>query len=142
MENPEEIFGNSSRSKQIDARGQLENIGMDEDEIEWRKDFLDIDDEDAERLAGMRDLLAANREEVAEQFYDNLQQYDQTMEILESSSRSVESLKKTQGAYLVTLADGEYGEEYVRNRARIGKLHDMIDMPLKHYIGQYGVYYN
>jgi hypothetical protein len=42
---------------------------------------------------------------------------------------------------LVTLADGEYGREYFRNRARIGKIHDLLEMPIKHYIGQYGVYY-
>jgi len=42
----------------------------------------------------------------------------------------------------MTLAGGEYGQEYFNNRARIGKLHHMLEMPMKQYIGQYGVYYD
>lgn len=36
---------------------------------------------------------------------------------------------------------GEYDIEYFTDRARIGKLHDMLGMPIKLYLDQYGVYY-
>jgi heme-based aerotactic transducer len=142
MNDPRDAFGKGRLNAQLDVSTLLENIGLDRQEIEWRKDFVNFDAEDARRLADLEGLFRENQEEIAERFYDNLTDYEQTQSVIGRSEKGVDALKQTQKAYLVTLADGEYGLDYFANRARIGKLHDMIDMPLKHYLGQYGVYYN
>ncbi|ODR81755.1 chemotaxis protein, partial [Haladaptatus sp. W1] len=142
MNSTGDVFGNSELGKRVDIDAQLDEMGLDMEEIERRKSFLGLDAEDASRLSALRPTFEANRGTVADQFYENLQEHEKTHEILANSTRGIESLKSTQGEYLVTLADATYDEEYVRNRARIGKLHDMLDMPLNHYIGQYSIYYD
>ena len=138
----DDAFGKGGMNEQVDPDALLESIGLDHEEIDWRKSHLDFGEEDAERLAEMQEFFLAHQDEVADQFYENLTPHDRTMEVFERSPKSVEQLKETQRAYLVTLGSGEYGGEYFRNRARIGKLHELLDMPLAIYIGQYGVYYN
>ena len=135
-------FGRGGLNHLVDADALLAECGIDSEEIAWRKDFIGFDREDAERLAALQDLFESHADDIAEDFYENLTAYDQTTEVIGRSEKAVDQLKETQRAYLVTLAGGEYGREYVRNRARIGKLHNLIDMPMKHYIGQYGVYYD
>jgi methyl-accepting chemotaxis protein len=126
----------------IDSSSLVSDVGLDKKEIQWRKDFIGFDKDDAKRLHDHEEVFRENADKVADMFYENIQQYSETLEVIGRSPKGLEKLKQTQKAYLVTLADGEYGEEYFEDRARIGKLHDMLDMPMKQYIGQYGVYYD
>ncbi|MDY6776168.1 MAG: methyl-accepting chemotaxis protein [Halobacteria archaeon] len=142
MSDERSVFGASERSREIDVGSLMDEIGIDDEEIEWRKDFIDFDSEDERRLSEMEDLFREYQDDLVGDFYDKLTSYDETLDVIDRSTRDVESLKRTQSAYLVTLATGDYDEEYFENRARIGKVHDLIDMPLKQYIGQYGVYYD
>ncbi len=135
-------FGRGGLNPFLDVDELIEDIGLSEHEIAWRKDFIGFDGDDEHRLEGLESLLVANQEAIANDFYENLLQYEQTREVIERSPKGVEALKQTQRAYLVSLATGEYDQAYFKNRARIGKLHELLDMPLKHYVGQYGVYYD
>jgi len=135
-------FGKGGFNDQVDIDSLVREIGLDREELEWRKDFVDFDEQDVARLEALRPLFEDNTEEIAEKFYENLTQYDETVEVIGRSEKNVEALKQTQKAYFTTLASGEYDQQYFANRARIGKLHDVIQMPMKQYIGQYGVYYD
>jgi hypothetical protein len=137
-----DTFGQDGLNHLVDADALLKECGIDSEEIEWRKEFIGFTDEDARRLAAMEDRFEDHADAIAEDFYDNLTDYEQTMEVIGRSEKGVEMLKETQRAYLVTLASGEYGMDYFQNRARIGKIHDLLEMPMKHYLGQYGVYYD
>jgi heme-based aerotactic transducer len=135
-------FGQGKLNSRIDAESLLGECGIDSDEIEWRKEFINFDEQDVANLDGLQDVFLENRDQVADDFYDNLTQYDDTQATFERSSKSIDQLKETQRSYLATLADGKYDRQYFKNRARIGKLHDLLEMPMKQYIGQYGVYYD
>ena len=136
------MFGQGGLNDQVDPDALLSDIGLDREEIQWRKDFVDFDAEDEKRLDRYADVFEAHSEEVAEMFYENITAHEETTAVIGRSPKGIEALKQTQQAYLVTLATGDYGPDYFRDRARIGKLHDVLDMPMKQYIGQYGVYYN
>lgn len=142
MESYRDAFGNGGFNDRVDVESLMEEIGLDRAEIEWRKDFIDFDREDVERLTDFQDAFAENAERVSEMFYDNITEYEDTTEIVGRSTKGIEALEETQQAYLMSLAGGQYGPEYFENRVRIGKLHDILDMPMKFYVGQYGVYYN
>lgn len=129
-------------AQQVDGATLVEEIGLDRDEIEWRKEFIGFDDEDVRLLEEMGELFEDCQDEAAEEFYKHLQSYEGTQEILEKSTRSVKELKGTQTSYLVRLSEGIYGNSYFQDRARIGKIHDMLDMPPKHYLGTYMHYNN
>ena len=135
-------FGHGELNDQLDLDALVDEIGLDSDEIAWRKDFVGFDEADVERLSAYERRFAENAEQVADDFYDNLSGYEETVEVIGRSPKGIDALKRTQSAYLTTLVEGSYGTEYFRQRARIGKLHDMLDMPMKHYLGQYGVYYD
>ncbi|WP_439028550.1 protoglobin domain-containing protein [Haloarchaeobius sp. DT45] len=139
---PEQQFGQGGLNRFVDATALVDDIGLDAEEVAWRKEFVGFDETDERRLADLEPLLREHRDTIADDFYDNLLQYDQTRAVIERSPKGIESLKQTQRAYLVSLATGEYDQDYFVNRARIGKLHEILDMPLKHYVGQYGVYYD
>ncbi len=127
---------------QVDGAALIEDIGLDRGEIEWRKEFVDFTEEDVQHLEEMGELFEDCQDEAAEEFYEHLQSYEGTQEILEKSTRSVKELKGTQTQYLVRLSEGIYGTSYFQDRARIGKIHDMLDMPPKHYLGTYMHYNN
>lgn len=135
-------FGQGELNAQIDVEQLMDDIELDEEEIAWRKNFINFDEQDERTLEVLAPLFEAHAEDVAASFYDHVSEYGQTQAIIDRSPKSIEDLELTQQAYLITLVAGEYDEEYFRNRARIGKLHDMLDMPLHFYIGQYNVYYN
>ena len=135
-------FGQGGLNDQLDVDALVGEIGLDRSEIQWRKEFIGFSAEDARRLQSYRGSFKNNAEQVADDFYENITDHEETVEIIGRSPKGIEQLKRTQSAYLVTLADGEYGAEYFRDRARIGKLHDMLEMPMKHYLGQYSVYYD
>ncbi|OYR89375.1 methyl-accepting chemotaxis protein, partial [Halorubrum sp. E3] len=126
----------------LDVAELVDEIGLDADEIAWRKEFVGFDEEDERRLSRYEDAFAENADRIAEDFYENLTGHQQTVDVIGRSEKGIDQLKRTQSAYLVTLAEGDYGEGYFEDRARIGKIHDMLEMPMKHYIGQYGVYYD
>ncbi len=126
----------------VDGNELIEEIGLDRGEIQWRKDFVGFDEEDVRNLENLGDLFEGIKDMAADEFYDHILEYDETKRIVERSTRDVESLKKTQTAYLMRLSSGVYGTSYFADRARIGKIHEMIDMPPKHYIGTYMHYNN
>ncbi|SMO40072.1 globin-coupled sensor protein [Halorubrum cibi] len=135
-------FGQGGLNDRLNVEELVGEIGLDDDEIEWRKEFLGFDEEDVRRLERYEEAFAANADRVAEDFYENLTGHQQTVDVIGRSEKGIEQLKRTQSAYLVTLANGEYGADYFADRARIGKIHDLLEMPMKHYLGQYGVYYD
>ena len=141
---PEDVldaFGQGELNARIDpdlVRGALK---IHEDELEWRKDFINFDEDDADRLADLESVFRDRQDDIAQQFYENIRAYEETTDIVGRSPKGIEELHETQRAYLLSLARGEYDEEYFLDRARIGMLHYMLEMPMKHYIGQYGVYY-
>ncbi|WP_255193741.1 globin-coupled sensor protein [Natronobeatus ordinarius] len=139
---PDDAFGHEGLNAHVDADALLDDIALDAEEIAWRKEFIQFDEEDERRLSDLESLFRDRQNEIADRFYENLTSYDGSLEIMGRSPKGIEALKQTQRAYLVSLATGAYGEEYFRNRARIGKLHELMNMPMKYYVGQYGVYYD
>ncbi|WP_254864435.1 globin-coupled sensor protein [Halovivax gelatinilyticus] len=135
-------FGRGGLNSFVDVDELVERIDLTDDEIAWRKEFVGFDEEDEQRLSKLNPLLRAEQDAIADDFYENLLRYEGTREIFERSPKDVEALKQTQRAYLHSLSTGEYDRAYFENRARVGKLHELLDMPLKYYVGQYGVYYD
>jgi len=125
----------------VDGSTLTDRIGLDDAEMHWRKEFTGFDDDDVDALVAMEDEVDASAEAVVEDFYDNLQSFDETVEIFGRSTKSVEQLKRTQEQYLRDLVAGDYGRQYFENRARIGKIHDMLDLGPKVYLGAYTTYF-
>jgi heme-based aerotactic transducer len=137
----EDVKISDADRKRVSGRDLTANIGIDGDEITWRKEFTRFDDRDAERLAEMSDVFESVAGDLVDEFYDHLQSHSRSVAILDSSSKPVAALKRSQEQYLVDLGRGRYDQSYFDRRARIGKIHDMLDLGPEIYLGAYSVYY-
>ncbi|WP_225317585.1 MULTISPECIES: globin-coupled sensor protein [Haloferax] len=131
----------SEKRSTVDGGALCAEIGIDDDEVEWRKRFTRFTEADARRLDALSDTFDDVAEPLVEEFYDNILRDDETESILGRSTKSVEALKGSQHAYLDDLTNGSYGCDYFERRARIGKIHDMLELGPKIYLGAYSVYY-
>lgn len=104
-----------------------------------RKTFCRFDETDAELLKELRELFEERADSVVDRFYDHLLRYEALQPLL-ADKATVERLKGFQREYLLSLASGEYGEEYARNRLKIGRTHDRIGLESQWYLGTYGLY--
>jgi len=90
------MFGRGGLNDQVDVDSLMREIELDREEIEWRKEFINFDQHDVDRLNSLRPLFEQNAEEIGELFYENLTQYDQTVEVISRSPKAVDALKQTQ----------------------------------------------
>ncbi len=127
--------------RSVDGASLTGQLDIDADEIEWRQEYTRVRAPDKERLETLSGTFERVSDDLVDEFYDHLQSHSETVAILDSSSKPIEALKKTQREYLLDLSQGDYGQEYVDRRARIGKIHDMLDMGPKIYLGAFSVYY-
>ena len=125
----------------VDGAALTEAIGIDESEIAWRKSFTGFDETDATRLAEMQGTFDRIADDLVSEFYDHLGSFSESQAVLDGSPLSLDQLAASQEGYLRDLGGGEYGQSYFDRRARIGKVHDVLDMPPKFYLGAYSIYY-
>ncbi len=109
---------------------------------EWqrRKAFVGFGQADVNALREMRTIVEQNADAIVDVFYDNIQKHPELMHIINSAGSSVERLKVTQRQYLLELFGGDYGEEYLQHRLRIGQVHHRIGLDPRWYLGSYSVY--
>lgn len=125
----------------LDGEELLDDLGFDEEEIDLRKRLAQFDETDAERLSELAPIIEEIEEETVDDFYAHLQSHRETRDIFEESSRSIADLKDLQSQYLQGLGQGKYERSYFERRARIGKVHDMIGLEPRIFLGAYSVYY-
>ncbi|WP_049984505.1 MULTISPECIES: globin-coupled sensor protein [Halorubrum] len=127
--------------KQVDGTRLIDELGIDQQQIAWRKDFTNFEQADEKRLSELNSVVEPVIDDAVEDFYEHLESYDETLEIFGRSSKGIEALKQNQREYLKGLFDGEYGQSHFETRARIGKIHDMLDLGPKIYLGAYSIFY-
>ncbi|MBU0970352.1 MAG: GGDEF domain-containing protein, partial [Proteobacteria bacterium] len=91
-------------------------------EIARRKALLSFDEKDALSLSGFKPIVFSNIEVIVEKFYDWVTSFGD-LDRLIGDRESLERLKKYQQQYILTLFDGQYDEEYVHSRLRVGMVH-------------------
>jgi len=146
MSNPSQAPGaqlriTATERATVDGKSLTDSIGLDRQEIQWRKEFTRFDQRDTARLTDLEGKITARKEGIVEEFYDHLESFDETVEIFGRSSKSVDQLKQSQSKYLADLVSGQYDKQYFENRARIGKIHDMLELGPKIYLGAYSIYF-
>ncbi|MBI2911391.1 MAG: hypothetical protein HYY05_04555 [Chloroflexi bacterium] len=78
-------------------------------------------------------------DEIVDEFYRNLLQFDEMKGIFRDTGVSVESLKATQRQYILELFHGAYDDDYFERRLRIGTVHYRVGLSPRWYLGAYNV---
>jgi diguanylate cyclase (GGDEF)-like protein len=114
-------------------------IGIDDDEMELRKRFLEFGEADIAALRQIHDALESSRDEFAEVFYRHLGEFTELHDHL-GDAGALARLKAQQARYFSSLTGGDYGHGYVLGRIRVGQVHQQIGLAPKWYIGAYRKY--
>ncbi len=110
-------------------------------ENERRRKYLLIEQADLDRLAVLKNLAATHASAHVDRFYDHLLANDSTR-VHFQSERHIQSVKRTQAKYFSELFDGKCDPEYLRNRYRVGRVHERIGLDPEWYVGAYCIYMN
>ena len=108
-------------------------FGFDDDKIRRRLAFLYLsgaDQDFAQRL--QQDVIIPNVDSIIDQFYDILTFQPESRRIL-TTGELIQSLKKTQRDYLLSLGVDFESTAYFEERLRIGLAHARVGIPLSVY---------
>ena len=114
-------------------------IGLDLADIARRKDALEITEDDAARLRKVHVLLEPYQQQLISSFHSYLFQFPELKAML-GDAQQVERLREAQLAYFSRLTAGTYDANYVKDRLRVGLVHQMIALEPKWYVGAYRKY--
>ena len=108
-------------------------------EISRRKEWLEFGVEDEARLERLNELAAEYADEVIEDLYQHFLAFPETRTFFEDP-QILEYVKGMQRTYFLRLTQGQYDEQYVNDRLKIGAVHEQIGLDVKWYLGAYNRY--
>lgn len=125
--------------------------GVTEANLAIRRDFIRLTEKDRQLLIALIPWAKRVAVKIARDFYDWQFSFLPTREFFEkiAAERDValpalrQQLEKTQAAYfeeIFTGARDHWGVAYFERRLLIGRIHDVIDLPQKWYLGSYSIY--
>lgn len=126
------------RSEGIDVPRRA-GMEIDEQEVDRRKQFLELRKEDEEALKSLGPIAHKYADQVIDDLYRHLLSFEETRTFF-SDPQVLERVKRLQKEYFVRLTQGDYGADYVRNRLHIGTVHERINLAPKWYLGAYSCY--
>jgi diguanylate cyclase (GGDEF)-like protein/PAS domain S-box-containing protein len=114
-------------------------IGLDQQEVAARKAFLELGEDDLALMAGIRELVATDGDAFSDRFYEHVLGFD-ALRALVPDEGTATRLHHSMSAYFASLVGGDYGEAYIRDRLRVGVVHQRVGLEPKWYIGAYRKY--
>jgi Protoglobin len=109
-----------SQSKTV-LNNLAREMGITAEETALRKEFLEFTESDIELLREIHEHIAGMHVDdfFAALFYHHLRAFPELREFIPDDA-TLNKLKAVQSQYLKRLTAGEYGEEYILDRLRIG----------------------
>jgi len=123
----------------VDADALADAIGLGPEQLAMRKGFLEFGDDDVHRLHAMYELTHEHVDVVIEAFYEHLMSFPETAAFFRDP-RLLEHVKGRQKEYFIRLTQGDYEQEYVSDRLRLGSIHERIGLPVRSFLGMYAFY--
>lgn len=111
----------------------MEQMKITARDIARRKAYIDFGEDDARILEKQKPAVSDNIDLVVDRFYKCLLVFDE-MDRLIGDAGSLARLRNYQQQYILTLFDGQYDEEYVHSRLRIGLVHRRIGLDPTYYL--------
>lgn len=111
----------------------IEQLKITKREIDRRKEYLNLSEADCITLVSLRELIGENIEEIVEQFYKMILPFSEMDRVI-GDAETLRRLKNHQRSYILSLFDGQYDEDYVHSRLRVGVVHKRIGVDPKFYV--------
>lgn len=117
----------------------MAKLKLDERELQSRRAFFEITDEDLRRLASLRSIADRCSNAIVDALYELLLRHEGSRAFLQDEAL-VARLKRLQKDYFLGLFSGLCDLGYVEDRLRVGVAHERIGLAPKWYIGAYARY--
>ncbi len=127
--------------------------GITEENLKLRREFMKLTNEEISILAQLYPWAKKYGPTIVKRFYDIQFSYPPTKEFLKgiadrkgiSMKELRKALEKTQLQYFLDIFEeakkgGNFGVSYFDRRLKIGSVHNVLNLPMKWYIGSYGIY--
>ncbi len=121
----------------IDEHALAESMGLDEEDVRRRKDFLEFGAVDVALLNDLHRQLRLDGDAFVDAFCAHLKADPETSKLLEDPVL-LERLKQKQLDYFKQVHAGEYGLDYARTRMQLGMAHQAAGIKPKFHLGDYG----
>jgi signal transduction histidine kinase len=117
-----------------------EKFGLDEEERQRRLEFLDLREEDAEKLRGIHEVAEKHADTIIDRLYDHILRFEPTRAFFQDP-KVLERVKSYQKRYFIELTAGRTDEAYFEDRLRVGDTHQRIELLPQWYLGLYSRYF-
>ena len=101
--------------------------------------FLQMTEDDRQRLRALAPRLNASSDAFVEQFYRHLFSFKETARFLEDPD-VVARLKRMQQAHLQSMLEDDVNEDYIAQRRRVGDIHAHVGISPQMFLGAYNQY--
>jgi len=101
--------------------------------------YFEYGEEDRAALAGIAPVLEKNAERLVSAFYRHLLSFPETQHLLRDPEVTRRLLAE-QRRYLLSLAGPVIDADYMKDRRRIGQMHERIALEPRWYVGAYALY--
>lgn len=122
-----------------DHRKYMTILKLDDAEIQSRRQFFKLSDQDLVRLASLRPFAEKVTDGIVEEFYALLLSHPDTLKFF-GDEATIRRVKRTQRDYFLGLFSGRCDAAYVEDRLRVGAAHERIGLAPKWYLGAYRQY--
>lgn len=112
------------------------SINISTQEIDSRKLWLRLDAKDEELVSHFKTALEESIDQVIEELYEHFLSMDEPRSFFPDEN-TLNRVKQAQKKYFYRLVQGNYGQEYVEDRLKVGSTHFKIDLDPKWYLGAY-----
>ena len=111
----------------------IEQLKITSREIERRKEYFSFTEADVQILISLKEVISDNIDDIVDRFYKKIVPFDE-MDAVIGDAETLRRLKSYQRNYILTLFAGQYDEEYVHSRLRVGVVHKRIGVKTKFYV--------
>jgi len=124
-----------------------------EENLRLRREFMGLSPGDISVLARLYPWAEKYGQRIVKEFYDVQFSFPETREFLQrvADEKGItleelrKRLEKTQLQYFMDIFEearrgGDFGTAYFERRLRVGSVHNVLNLPMKWYIGSYGIY--
>jgi methyl-accepting chemotaxis protein len=130
------------------SASSAQNFGIDESNLETRRKFIRLGEEERSVLAGLISWARSMAPQIAKEFYEWQFEFGPTRRFFETYAQGAgmpisqlrQVLERAQTGYFAQIFEGaeeNWGVGYFERRLKVGTVHDKINLPFKWYIGSY-----
>ncbi|NJN95222.1 MAG: hypothetical protein HC875_14515 [Anaerolineales bacterium] len=131
----------------------VEQYHINDTNLSLRKQFITLDQQNIEILRQLAGWANGVADPMAREFYDHQYAFAPTRTFYEAYAQRKQMpfeqlrhhLESVQAEYFRQIfeeaAKGDFGPHYFERRLKVGQLHNVINLPLKWYVGSYALYF-